>query len=253
MRTSILQVVPADLAAAVTGLDAGEVARLSAAAERLTLLTRPSRASRDLQRYHPLVREFLEARLRSTLSARAVAALHRRVADAAAASDWRVAAHHYGEAGDVSSVASTIAAAIPEIMGSGQHAAAVEHIDRVPEELRPPVLSLVTSRIQMQGRDYEPAIRLSNSVLESVESGSQESDYALLNLVTLYLQTGHDHESRRMAKRLRDTTSNEQLRLIADGAGYFIDASTTGSIGAIYGIGVSADAFGFRPGIRIGD
>jgi DNA-binding SARP family transcriptional activator len=233
MRTAILQVVPADLAAAVTGLDASEVGRLSAAAERLTLLTRPSRTSRGPQRYHPLVREFLEARLRSTESARAVAALHRRVADTAAPNDWRVAAHHYGEAGDVSSVTSTIAAAIPEIMGSGQHAAAVEHIDRVPEDLRPPVLSLVTSRLQMQGRDYEPAIRLSNAVLEAVEPGSQESDYALLNLVTLYLQTGHDRESRQMADRLRDTTSNDQLRLIADGAGYFIDASTTGSIDAM--------------------
>ncbi len=64
MRTSILQVVSADLAEVATGLDADEVGRLSAAAERLTLLTRPSRTARLAQRYHPLVREFLEARLR---------------------------------------------------------------------------------------------------------------------------------------------------------------------------------------------
>ncbi|HEV8401612.1 MAG TPA: hypothetical protein VGQ31_01120 [Candidatus Limnocylindrales bacterium] len=47
MRTSILQVVPAELAGVVTGLDPTEVARLSAAAERLTLLTRPSRTARS--------------------------------------------------------------------------------------------------------------------------------------------------------------------------------------------------------------
>ena len=46
MRTSILQIVSADLAGVATGLDADEVARLSGAAERLTLLTRPSRTSR---------------------------------------------------------------------------------------------------------------------------------------------------------------------------------------------------------------
>ena len=46
MRTSILQIVSADLAEVATGLDADEVARLSGAAERLTLLTRPSRTSR---------------------------------------------------------------------------------------------------------------------------------------------------------------------------------------------------------------
>ena len=152
MRTSILQIVSADLAGVATGLDADEVARLSGAAERLTLLTRPSRTSRLAQRYHPLVREFLEARLRATISADAVAALHRRVADAAAASDWRVAAYHYRQAGDPSAVATTIAAAIPEIMGSGQHQTASDEIDHVPEEARLPVLSLVTSRIQMQRR-----------------------------------------------------------------------------------------------------
>ena len=64
MRTSILQIVTADLAAVVTDLDPDDVARLTGAAERLTLLTRPSRTSRGQQRYHPLVREFLEARLR---------------------------------------------------------------------------------------------------------------------------------------------------------------------------------------------
>jgi LuxR family maltose regulon positive regulatory protein len=147
MRTSILQRVSLELAGVVAEIDAREVARLSAAAERLTLLTRPSRSSRGPQRYHPLVREFLEARLRSTFSPGAVAILHRRVADAAASSDWRVAAHHYSEAGEAALVGTTIASAIPEIMGSGQHTLAVEQIDRVPEEMRPPVLNLVTSRI----------------------------------------------------------------------------------------------------------
>jgi LuxR family maltose regulon positive regulatory protein len=232
MRTSILQVVAADLAAVVTGLDPAEVARLGAAAERLTLLTRPSRASRGPQRYHPLVREFLEGRLRSTLTDEAVAALHRSVANAARPDDWRVAAHHFGEAGDIGSVASTVAMAIPEIMGKGQHTAAVEQIARVPEELRPPVLSLVTSRIQLQRRDYESAIRLSNAVLDSVLPGSQESDHALLNLVTLYLQSGRDQKSRLTADRLRETTSNEELRLIAEGVAFIIDATAAGSIDA---------------------
>ncbi len=156
MRTSILQVVSAELAGAVTGLDPLEVARLSVAAERLTLLTRPSRTARVAQRYHPLVREFLEARLRSTISAQAVAGLHRVVAEAAAASDWRVAAYHYRHAGDPEAVASTIAAAIPEIMGGGQHQTAIEEIDRIPEEARLPGLGLVTSRIEMQHRQYDP-------------------------------------------------------------------------------------------------
>jgi DNA-binding SARP family transcriptional activator/tetratricopeptide (TPR) repeat protein len=230
MRTSILQVVSPDLAAVVAGLDAVDVARLGAAAERLTLLTRPSRSSRGPQRYHPLVREFLEARLRSVFGAVAVAALHRDVADAARDLDWRIAAHHYREAGDPRSVASTIAAAIPEIMGSGQHAAAADEIDRMPEEARLPVLGLVTSRIQMQQRDNQSAIDTSHAVLETVKPGSQESDYALLNLMTLNLQAGSIDETRLSAARLRETTSSEQLRLIADGTSLMVDATTDGNI-----------------------
>jgi len=63
MRTAILQGVTPELAATVAGADATEVARLTTAAERLTLLSRQSRSSRGPRRYHPLVREFLEARL----------------------------------------------------------------------------------------------------------------------------------------------------------------------------------------------
>ena len=66
METSILQVVTPELAEVVSGRDPAEVARLTAAAERLTLLSRLSGGPRTHQRYHPLVREFLEARLRAT-------------------------------------------------------------------------------------------------------------------------------------------------------------------------------------------
>ena len=129
--TSILQVVTPDLAAVVSGFEAAEVARLTGVSERMTLLSRPSRGSRG-QRFHPLVREFLEARLRSSMSATDVAGLHLRVADAAADHDWRTAAHHYREAGAHASVAETIASALPDIIGGGQQAAAAEAIDQLP-------------------------------------------------------------------------------------------------------------------------
>ncbi len=159
MRTSVLQVITPDLAAVAADVAASEVTRLTAAAERLTLLSRAPRSSRGPQRYHPLVREFLEARLRATIGDAAIAHLHRRVADAASERDWRVAAYHYREAGEYQSLSNTIAGAIPEIMGSGQHAMAADEIERVPMTMRSPILSLVASRIQMQRREYEPAIR----------------------------------------------------------------------------------------------
>jgi DNA-binding SARP family transcriptional activator len=232
MRTSILQVVSPELAEVVTGLDAADTAVLTTAAERLTLLTRPSRTPHGPQRYHPLVREFLEARLRATVGMEVVASFHRRAAETAASSDWRVAAYHYRQAGDPRAVATTIAVAIPEIMGSGQHTAAAAEIDRIPSETRPTVLGLVTARMHLRKREHQPAIEVSSEILEAVAPGTQESDYALLNLMTAYFQTGFGARSAVLAKRLQGTTTNEQLRLIAEGTGLIVDASQDGSLEA---------------------
>ena len=120
MRTSILQAVSPDLAGVVADLDEVDVGRLTAAAERLTLLSRPPRSSRGPRRYHPLVREFLEARLRSSIGNAAVAQLHHRVAEAATDLDWRIAAYHYREAGDPAAVAAVVVSALPDIMSSAR-------------------------------------------------------------------------------------------------------------------------------------
>jgi LuxR family maltose regulon positive regulatory protein len=230
MRTSILQTVRPDLAGVVGDIDVTETARLTSLAERLTLLTRPSRTSAATQRYHPLVREFLEARLRLTSGESAVAAMHRRVADAATRIDWRVAAHHYREAGDLGSVARVVAAAIPEIMGSGQYVAAGELIDTLPQQAESAGLNLVRSRVQLQKGAYDQALALSLAVLDAAEPGSQESDHALLNVATVHFHAGEGPEAHAFADRLGATTSDDQLRLIAQGMTSMIDASRDGNL-----------------------
>src|SRR5687767_13784297 len=137
METSILQVVTPDLAQVVSGRAPADVARLTAAAERLTLLSRLSGGPRTHQRYHPLVREFLEARFRAADGAAAVVELHRRTGAAAATSDWRLAAYHYREAGDTGAVLQVVGDAIPTIMGNGQYALAETFIGSIPAERRP--------------------------------------------------------------------------------------------------------------------
>src|SRR6185295_3448673 len=184
----------------------------------------PGRGSRG-RRFHPLVREFLEARLRSTMSDADVAGIHLLVADAASEHDWRTAAYHYREAGEHASVATTIASALPEIMGRGQHSMAGEEIGLLPSDLMVPGLDLVRSRIEMQQRETTRAIALSTRVLTTVDPGTSESDYALLNLAALHMQAGSVVDSLRTAEQLRDTTSNEQLRMIAQGMALLVAAS----------------------------
>jgi LuxR family maltose regulon positive regulatory protein len=230
MRTAILQTVTAELAAVVTGLDAQETNRLTLAAERLTLLTRRSRTSLAPQRYHPLVREFLEARLRLTAGDAAVAAMHRRVATAATSIDWRIAAHHYSEAGDEDEVATVVANALPQIMGSGQYGTADMFFDQAPLESLSPAVKLIKARIELQRGEYGQALALSDEVLNVVVPGSPESDHALLNLVTTKLHAGDSRKAVAYAGRLRQTSNNEQLRLIADGTALLVESSSEGNL-----------------------
>ncbi|HEV2043732.1 MAG TPA: hypothetical protein VGR05_03535, partial [Sphingomicrobium sp.] len=232
METSILQVVTPELAEIVSGRAIADVARLTASAERLTLLSRLSGGPRTHQRYHPLVREFLEARFRSTDGAEAVANLHRRTAAAAAAWDWRIAAHHYREAGDTSAVLQVVGDAIPTIMGNGQYALAEAFIGSIPADQRPPGFDLILSRVDMQQGDYEAAIAASQAVLESGTIDPVQRDHALLNLVTLYLNYGDGDRALTLAEDLRGSL-DPNLRSIAEVTIAILEVNTAGDVDAI--------------------
>ena len=119
MRTSILQVVTPELAAVVTSLPAADVRRLTTQAERYSLLSRRGSVQRDHLRYHPLVRDFLEDRLERESGGRdAIAVLHRTVAEASEAGDWRTACYHYSLIGDTAAIGRTIDGAVEEIIAS---------------------------------------------------------------------------------------------------------------------------------------
>lgn len=232
MDTSVLQVVTPELAEVVSGQDAAGVTRLTAAAERLTLLSRMSGAPRTHQRYHPLVREFLEGRFRSMDGDEVVAGLHRRVAAATAATDWRVAAHHYREAGDTAAMLNLINEAIPTIMGNGQYALAETFVTQVPPEDRPPGFDLILSRIEMQRGDYDAAIAASQAVLDATDDPIQR-DYALLNLLTLALNLGDHHGAASRAASLLASTTDPNLWMIGDVSMSILAAATDGDIDVV--------------------
>src|SRR5207248_7590905 len=95
MRTSILQVVDIADSALVSEFTEERVRELIVTLEQVGLLGRRGRRGPEEYRYHPLVREFLEARLRAEEGDLALSELHRRVAYANEEANWRVAAHHY--------------------------------------------------------------------------------------------------------------------------------------------------------------
>ncbi len=233
METSILQVVTPELAEVVSGRDETDVARLTMAAERLTLLSRLSGGPRTHQRYHPLVREFLEARFRSTDGPEAVAALHRRTAAAAAAWDWRLGAHHYREAGDTEAMLDVIGVAIPTIMGNGQYDLAEAFIGSIAPDQRPPGFELILSRVDMQHGDYEAAIAASQAVLDSGSTDPVQRDHALLNLLTLNLNNGNGERALELAYELGSVTKETNLLAIAQATVSVLTIKTESDLDAI--------------------
>ena len=233
METSILQVVTPELAEVVSGRDAADVARLTTAAERLTLLSRLSGAPRTHQRYHPLVRGFLEARLRSMDGPDNVAALHRQAAIASASTDWKTAAHHYREAGDTEAMLGVVASAIPTIMGNGQYALAEAFIGPISDDRRPAGFDLILSRVDMQQGDYEAAIAASQAVLDSGVTDPVQRDHALLNLLAANFNFGNGERALDLARQLETTTTDPNLRAIAGVSAAILTASTEADVDTI--------------------
>ena len=230
METSILQVVTPELAQIATGLDDAAIGDQITNAERMTLLTRRSDSPRTHQRYHPLVREFLEARFRAFDGDDAVRALHRRVADATAATDWRLGAHHYREAAELGSMVDVVAGAIAIIMGNGQYALAGSFIADIPADARPPGLALITSRVDMQHGDYQAAIEASQALLDSGLDDPVHRDHAILNLMTLYFNYGDGDRAIEFAELLQTAGSDKYLREIASAASLIVLSATRGNL-----------------------
>ena len=238
METSILRVIAPDLVEAATGCDARTVQRLTGAAERLTLLSRPAGSSRGNSRYHPLVREFLEARLIAHDGTLSVADRHRRVAEAAVTSDWRSAAYHFRAAGDTTRMLEVVGDAMPVIMASGQYSVAEAFVESVDPDLRPAPVDLILSRVEMQQGDYEAAIAASTAVLESKGIDLVERDHALLNLVTLYLNYGDGDSAIAFAQRL-ETSEDRNLAKIAKASIAMVTGSEADDIDRINRILIS--------------
>ncbi len=176
------------------------------------------------------MREFLEARFRLLDGPDTVAALHRRTAAAAAAWDWRIAAHHYREAADRAAMLDVVAAAIPTIMSNGQYALAEAFIGDIPADQRGSGFDLILSRVDMQHGDYESAIAASQSVLESSDDDPVQRDHALLNLLTLYLNYGDGERALGFADELSRVTRDANLQQIAAASAQLINVADDGDV-----------------------
>lgn len=201
MRTSILQQVDVELAALVADVDAASAHRLLDSAETLGLLS--GRASKgDMARYHPLVRDFLEARLRRDEGEALATALHLRVARHAEGRNWRLAAYHYDASGSYGDVLRILAQSLPAVMARGDWDLADGYLRRGPDVVRPQ-FSIIRSRVALGQGDSERAIRLARGAVQGSLPPADEAGYfGLANLAAVEWAVGNMSESYRLATLL---------------------------------------------------
>ncbi len=235
MTTSLLQVVDPELAEVVAGISQAQARGHMETSETLGLLSRHGEATRYAQRYHPLVRDFLETRLRRQIGDAAVADLHRAVARFAERRTWRLAAHHYAAAGDIGDLHRVLATATPAIMASGDFVLAESYMTRFPPPAPNPWFEIVLSRTELQaGRVHDALARARSAVdafgPESAPANDLGANLALANLASLEFETGNWEQTEALATQVRNRGAEPDLVAIAQGYLAIIASAHDGSL-----------------------
>lgn len=126
MRTSILEIVDLVLGPIAAEESVAAARGFIEDGERHGLFGKGGPNTRHVVRAHPLVRDFLQARLARMIGDDGLREIHLRVAQAAESVDWRTAARHYLAAGEEDDARRVLAAAIEKILATGAYAAASE-------------------------------------------------------------------------------------------------------------------------------
>ncbi len=226
MRTSVLQVVTPELAQVATGLSAVEVQSLMLESERLGLLgRRPNRRS-TAQRYHPLVREFLEERLRREIGSAGVDELHVAVARWAEASDWRTAAHHFASARRWPDLQRVLDTHVETIVASGAFVAAAVYVDLLDKSSASGSVEVVRSRAASVTGDLEVMLIHADRAAE-LDPGS---DAVTINLIASNYVGGDIRRSVELAERLSVEGKTALARQLGEGTRMNVSGSLDGNL-----------------------
>ncbi len=210
IRVSILAEVDARVASLVDGRDLPEIQSSIAEAEALGLLLRPDRASSH--RFHPLVRDFLVAKLEEAVGPVEMRAIHRRIAEALEPTNWLASALHYRSAKAPEDAARVVDEAIPAIIGAGEFEAALPLLDGTAGPADRVGALVLRSRIEFVRGNWRHAITLAEAAAGHPEDPLAAT--AMLNLSSLEGVAGFpDHAIERAASALHGRLANSERRV----------------------------------------
>jgi DNA-binding SARP family transcriptional activator len=226
MRTSILQRVTPELAQIASGLSSTEVQSMIADAERLGMLGRRASRRSPEQRYHPLVREFLEERLLRAVGASGVDALHVAVAEWAESSDWRTAAHHYASARRWPDLQRVLETHLERIVASGAFSVASDFARMFPDPPRSAAMEVVASRQASVEGDVERV----NFHADRAFQLDPENDVVIGTFLSAKMLAADVHSVFVLAETWAVTARSPLMRQIAEATTALISCSIDGDL-----------------------
>ena len=229
MRTSLLEVIEPVLGGVASRTTASQTAASIADGEMLGLFARLGPNTRGHVRAHPLVRDFLQARLRRSHGADVVVEIHREVARAAESRDWRISGHHYLEAGDLDDARRVLASAIESILATGAYVAAEELVTALPATDHPdPNVLVVLSRLAQQRGQSE----LGRELAEAALLERRDSSAVGMTVLSARMAAGDIEGAMAIAAELERGAASVQGKAIGQTTRLLLSTSLTGKIEA---------------------
>ena len=226
MRTSVLETVDLKLAPIAAEVSVAEARGFIEDGERQGMFGKGGPNTRHVVRAHPLVRDFLQARLARSIGDDGVRAIHLRVAKAAEPVDWRIAGRHYLAAGHEEDARRVLGAAIESILATGAYAAAEELSSALTSGGLAGAPGLVLrSRLAQQRAAADEGLELA----EQAWSEDPGSTAVLLNLVTARTLVG-DLAGALAAGRLLEQASQPELAALGRVYQRTMETSVSGSL-----------------------
>lgn len=226
MRTSGLDVVDLRLGPVAAGVSVDEARELIDQGERHGLFGKGGAHSRGSVRAHPLVRDFLQARLLREVGDKGVREIHLVVAEAAEPIDWQIATRHHVAAGNEASAREVLTRSIEAVLATGAYGAAQELASSLGSGGLPGAAGLILeSRVAQQRTSVDEGVRLAQDALD-LEPSSQ---VALVNLVTARNLAG-DPVGTLQAARILGQSGHEGLAAIGRAFGLTLETSVDGSV-----------------------
>ena len=226
-RVAVLTAVDVETAMLVDERSAEAVADSIRESDRLGLLSRPDRESPH--RFHPLVRDFLVARLTAEIGKEAVRELHRAIGARVATSDWHASAWHFFMAQDAPECAQVVDSAVDEVIAAGRFDDVKPFL--VPEAGDPnrPIALVLRSKIELGRGNYERAAHWAHAATRRAR-GTADSGLTLVNLASILGAGGPVEEAVAAARLALDGDLSLSQRYVAQASLALWEASEEGDL-----------------------